>query len=190
MPTEPEDPTPHFEHLTPHQRLAERSREFADDDGSAPAGIRERLEAAASGVRESYLDAVAALCASRVLLAIMASDEDLGSAGQPEMAAVLLQRPTADGGTDRALPVFTGIDSLQSWQPTARPIPATLDLAAEAAINAQATTLVVDLTGPSTLIIEQPVLGELAQGRRLVKVDDGGYGWLHPRAPTERTQCP
>ena len=43
------------------------------------------------------------------------------------MAVVLLQ--TADGR--RAMLAFTGLDSLQAWDATARPVPVTLDVAAE-----------------------------------------------------------
>lgn len=168
--------------VTTPKELGQTSRDFADDDGTAPEGIRDLLTAGSTNAM-AYLRAVAALCGSRVLLGIMASGDNLHPDGpdpnrHAEMAAVLLQRELPDGSTDRALPVFTGVDSLQAWQADARPIPATLDRAAEAAVNADASTLIVDVAGPATLMIEQPVLGELARGRRLVALEDGGYGWL------------
>ncbi|NYI72390.1 hypothetical protein GGQ54_002950 [Naumannella cuiyingiana] len=158
---------------------------FADDDGSPDEVVRDRLVAAGSGRPEAYLDAVVALCGARLLVPVLAAgDETLTPDPNREgdVSAVLLQRP--DGA--RALPVFTGSDSAAAWHPQARPIPATLDRVAQTALAEGAGTVLVDVVGPAPLTIEGEVLGELAQGHRLVRLPDG-FGWARtaPAEPTE-----
>ena len=168
--------TAHHQHL-----LGDTNQDFAEDDGSAPEGLREAMTAAVSGEHAAYLDAVVELCLSRLLVPIVAAGENLHPEGpdperHAEMSAVLLQQ--ADGA--KAMLAFTGVDALSAWNPQARPIPATLDRVAEAAVMSGAGTLLIDLQGPVTLALEEPLLGNLGRGRRLVKVEDG-YGWLATR---------
>jgi hypothetical protein len=159
---------------------------FPDDDGQASAGIRAALaEASTSRTPASYLRAVTALCLDRVLVPVVATATRMGattsgpglqsrvSDKEAEMSVVLLQ--TGDGR--RAMLAFTGLDALQSWSAEARPVPVTLDLAAQSAVADQATALLVDFAGPHPLVIEGEVLAELALGHRLVELDDGGFGW-------------
>ena len=165
--------TAHHQHL-----LGDTNQDFAEDDGSAPEGLREVMAAAGSGEQAAYLDAVVELCLSRLLVPIVAAGENLQPEGpdqerHAEMSAVLLQQ--ADGA--KAMLAFTGVDSLSAWNPQARPIPATLDRVAEAAVMSGAGTLLIDLQGPATMALEEPLLSNLGRGRRLVKVEDG-YGWL------------
>lgn len=156
------------------------SGDSAEDDGSASPQIRDALAAAAvSSETTVYLDAVAELCLSRLLVPLLASgDETMHHDPQrhAEMAAVLLEQP--DGR--RAMLTFTGVDALTAWNSTARPVPATLDVVADMAIQSSAGTLVVDLAGPVPLLIEGAVLENLALGRRLVRLPDDGFGWLAP----------
>ena len=84
---------------------------------------------------------------------------------------------SADGR--RALLAFTGMDALQSWDAGARPVPVTLDKAAEAALADGAAALLVDVAGPDPLVVEGDVLAQLAAGNRLVQLDDG-FGWAVP----------
>lgn len=108
------------------------------------------------------------------------TSDELTIEKEAEMAVVLLQ--TGDGR--RALLAFTGLDALQSWSAEARPVPVTLDLAAQSAVADQATALLVDFAGPHPLVIEGQVLVELAQGHRLVELDDGGFGWAVASDPS------
>lgn len=121
-----------------------------------------------------------ALCADRVLVPVVATATrvapaltGLASDKEAEMAVVLVQ---ADDGP-RALLAFTGMDSLQRWDDAARPVPVTLDLAARSALSEGATALVVDTAGPHPLTLEHALLTELAEGRRLVSLPDGTFGW-------------
>lgn len=186
--------------MTHHRLIGDPSGEFADDEGRAAAGLRDALAAAASGDREPYLAAVAELCLSRLLIPVVArtadepedhrADPPTGHAPQhshghdrhAEMSAVLLRR--SDG--TRAVLAFTGLDALTAWDGAARPVPATLDRVAQAALSAGAGTVVVDLAGPAPLLLERPLLDRLGRGHRFVRLDDG-WGWLVPEdtAPTE-----
>jgi len=120
-----------------------------------------------------YLKAVVALCADRVLVPVVAT---AGSASdkEAEMSVVLLQ--AADGR--RAMLAFTGMDALLAWDATARPVPVTLDVAAQSAEADGAAALLVDFAGPHPLVIEGDVLAELARGHRLVELADGQFGWV------------
>ncbi|MFZ1412859.1 MAG: SseB family protein, partial [Micropruina sp.] len=136
------------------------------------------LANAAGQDQERYLTAVATLCGARLLLPIVASGDEHASLGpdpdrHAEMAAVLLTG--ASGET--AVLAFTGLDSLQHFDRAARPVPCTLDDVAASAVQLGASAVLIDHAGPSSLVIEQPLLAELAQGRRLVRTDSG-WGWL------------
>lgn len=159
--------------------LGQQSSAFADDHGEADPALRATLASAYSGGNEPYLRAVAALCAARLLLPIVATGDEGGDGPDPdrhaEMAAVLVR---SDSGAT-AVPVFSGIDSLNAWKPDARPVPCTIDDVAATAIETKSAAVVIDLPGPHPLVIEQGVIDELAQGRRLVELPDGGFGWMY-----------
>ena len=154
------------------------------DDGAASPDTRQALaRSAEESTPAAYLRAVAALCADRLLVPVVATATRRGettgaltSDKEAEMAVVMLRTP--DGR--QALLAFTGLDALQSWQPAARPVPVTLDHAAATAQAEGATGVLVDCTGPAALAIEGEVLAALAAGHRLVETADGGFGWAIP----------
>lgn len=166
--------------LGQNRSLGGFSGDFADDDGSPSPEVRQALAAAvASSETTVYLHAVVELCLSRLLVPLLASGDETmqhDPRRHAEMAAVLLEQ--ADGR--RAMLTFTGVDALSAWNPRARPVPATLDVVADMATQSSAGTLVVDLAGPHTLVIEGNVLENLALGRRLVRLPDTSFGWLAP----------
>ena len=129
---------------------------------------RNALGRVVPGDRTAYLQAVAALCASRLLLPIVAGGDDGGEGPDPsrhaELAAVLL---TSAVGTTGVL-AFTGLDALNAWNPSARPVPCTLDDLAATAVETGSSAVVVDVAGPHRLVIEEPLVSQLAAGRRLV----------------------
>lgn len=157
--------------------LGGSNQDYAGDRGEPDAALRVLLSQAGDG-RDEYLRAIAELCTARFLLPIMAVGDDGGSGPVPgrhaEMRAV--QLATADG--KRGLLVFTGLDSFTAWKPDARPVPCRLDEVASTAAETGAVAILVDLAGPSPLVIESGLIGELASGRRLVTLDDGAWGWL------------
>lgn len=158
--------------------LGQPNAAFAGDHGHPDPALRAVLATAYAG-GTSYHRALAALCTARLLLPIVAAGDEGGDGPDPdrhaEMAAVLVR---SDAGAT-AVPVFTGIDSLTAWKPDARPVPCTLDDVAATAIETQSAAILIDLPGPHPLVIESGVIDELAQGRRLVELPDGGFGWLY-----------
>jgi hypothetical protein len=166
-----------------HERRLAAS-EFPGDTGAASAETRRLIAAAvAEATPLAYLRAVAAVCGDRLLVPVVATATRLGetAAGlaadkEAEMSVVTLQ--AQDGR--RALLAFTGLDALQSWQSDARPVPVTVDRAAQTARNEDLTAVLIDVAGPHALLIEGEVLGELAAGHRLVELADGEFGWIVP----------
>jgi len=167
-----------------HERTLTPSQ-FPTDDGQASATTRAALAVAATPTAPAeYLRAVAALCLDRVLVPVVATATRLGRTTgglmgdkEAEMSVVLLQ--TRDGR--RAMLAFTGMDSLRAWDATARPVPVTLDLAAQSAQADGAAAVLVDFAGPHPLVIDGEVLTELALGHRLVELADGQFGWVVPQ---------
>ena len=166
-----------------HQRQLTASG-FPGDTGEASPDTRRLIAAAATeATPTAYLRAIAALCVDRLLVPVVATATRLGetvaglaSDKEAEMSLVILQ--VRDGR--RALLAFTGLDALQSWQPDARPVPVTIDVAAEAAKNEELTVVLIDVAGPHPLVIEDEMLAELAVGHRLVELADGQFGWMMP----------
>lgn len=161
---------------------------FPGDDGAAHPEVRAALARfATTHDGNDYLRAVATLCGDRLLVPVVATATRLGAttAGlasdkEAEMAVVMMQRP--DG--DKALLGFTGLDSLQGWDPRARPVPVTVDKVAETAAAEGAVAVLVDVAGPHPLVLEGEVLAALAQGHRLVDLGDG-FGWAMASSPEQ-----
>ena len=80
------------------------------------------------------------------------------------MAAVTLLAP--DG--QRALPVFTSLDSLGRWDPAARPVPATAARVGQAAVAERCDVVVVDVAGPVPTVLRPSMVWALAQDRAWV----------------------
>jgi hypothetical protein len=96
----------------------------------------------------------------------------LGAKEGTDMAAVLM---TGRDGR-QALLAFSSLDSLLAWNPEGRPVPVATRQAAQAALSEGADALVVDVAGPVQVPIEGSALRRVADGRRLVRLDDG-FGW-------------
>jgi len=145
------------------------------DHGAADPSVRALLAEASSG-DEHYLRAVAALCGARLLMPIVAVGADGTETGTPEQMRTLLLS-TSSGRS--AIPAFTGIDTFTAWRADARPLPCRLDEIAATAVEAGAAAVLVDFQGPAGMVIEASLFTELAAGKRLVPLDDGGWGWLY-----------
>lgn len=157
--------------------LANPGAAFAGDRGDPDPEVRRTL--ADTSTADAYARAVASLCGTRLLMPVVAAGKE--HPGDPaELAAVMLTSPSGQ----TALLAFTGLDSLVTWDPAARPVPCTLDEAAATALETGSVALLVDVAGPARLVIEGQLLTELAAGHRLVELEDGGFGWLFT-APTD-----
>ena len=157
---------------------------FAGDTGEAPAEVAEALAAYAVDPRGGYVRALAALQGARLLVPVVAllgevehDEAGLAHDKTSDMAAVLLQG--ADGRL--ALLAFTGTASLAAWNPEARPVPVPARVAAQSALQDGAAALVVDVAGPTTLVVEGEDLQGLAAGWRLARVGEQ-TAWIRPGA--------
>ncbi len=139
---------------------------FDTDDGSVDPLVRQALSALGSGDGDEA-DVVAALAGSRLLVPVVAvlgekAEVRHGSADKrADMALVTLTGP--DGR--RALPVFTGLESLQQWRSHARPVPVEGRRAAVSAVAEGCDLMVVDPAGPVTFVVSRPALWAIGQGR-------------------------
>ncbi|MBK7821494.1 MAG: SseB family protein [Tessaracoccus sp.] len=162
--------------------LAQPSSRFAGDHGEPDPVTRTALANAVD--QQGYVRAIVALCTSRLLLPIVASGDDGGTAPDPdrhaEMAAVTL---TDESGS--YLLAFTGIDSLRAWQPDARPVACLLDELAATVEAAGASRLLIDPAGPVPFVIDGDPLTRLADGHALVELDAGEFAWIKPEQPAD-----
>lgn len=137
---------------------------FAGDDGAAPAELRNavtELREAAKLFLESrdregggfaelalaHTRALRALSSCRVLVPLLAEAGDLGLTPEgrvvektQELSIVTVTGP--DGR--RAMPVFSSIAAMRTWNPEARPIPVPMPQAAIAAAQDETALIIVD----------------------------------------------
>ena len=66
----------------------------------------------------------------------------------------------ADGR--RGLLAFTGLDAMHRWNPHARPVPVSGPEVAQAALDDGCEAVVIDVAGPSSAVVAEPDLVELA----------------------------
>jgi hypothetical protein len=151
---------------------------FEGDDGSADPALIAALAAARRDEAAVY-PAYALLAGRRVLVPVVAvlgeaeAADTVGPDGKPlrrdkdsDMAVVTL----VAGDGVKALPAFTSVQALGNWaasagHPQARPIPVSMQTAAAAALQEQASVLLLDLGGPGQFEVSGSALRAFAQGR-------------------------
>lgn len=155
---------------------------YAGDDGSAPSALVEALRAYDADPDGRHDATLALIQDARLLVPVVAllgeveyDDQGLARDKTSDMATVLITG--RDGRT--ALLAFTSSQTLQRWNPEARPVPVSAARAAEAAVQDGATAIVVDIAGPVLFAVTTEELSELAAGSVLVEVS-GRYGWVTP----------
>ena len=160
---------------------------FAGDDGSVPARVAEALAAYAADPKGLHHATVAVLQDSRLLVPVVAvlgeveyDEQGLAHDKTSDMATVLMRG--RDGRM--ALLAFTGNEPLHRWNPEARPVPVSAQHAAQAAVHDEAAALLVDVAGPTLLVVEGEDLRSLAEGYRLVETS-GGWAWARVSDPAE-----
>jgi len=139
---------------------------FQGDDGSADPRLAGLLAGHASGTA-SLIDVVAALASARVLVPVLAELEAAdetpdGHVVDKEASAGVVALEAPDGR--RALPVFSSVDTMKAWRPTARPVPVEAPRAALSAVSEDWSLLVVDPAGPFTVLVPRPAVWALAKG--------------------------
>lgn len=148
---------------------------FADDDGAASPDLLDALTSYAAD-RSTYVDVLGVLQHERLLVPVVAllgeveyDEQGLAHDKTSDMATVLMQG--RDGRL--ALLAFTSTDSLQAWNPEARPVPAEMSRVAAAARQDNASAVVIDVAGPTSFVLEERDVAALADGFILVEVPDG-----------------
>ena len=138
------------------------------DDGSADTTLLAALEAFHAGTG----DAVAIVDAyreARLLIPLVAEAGDVGIAPSghtvdktQELSIVTVAAP--DGR--RVQPVFSSVQAMQAWDPTARPIPVEAVRAALAASAEDTDLIVLDPTSETEFVIRRPAVWAIAQEHR------------------------
>jgi hypothetical protein len=163
---------------------------FADDDGAATPALTAALRAYARNPDGLHDATLAVLQQQRLLVPVVAvlgeMETDSGDDFQrlpgeksSDMATVLMRG--RDGRT--ALLAFTATQTLNRWNPEARPVPVLAATAAEAAVADHASALLVDVAGPAMFVVEGDDLQALAAGEVLMRLGDqvsDRYGWVRP----------
>lgn len=151
---------------------------FAGDAGEPDPRLVEVLVGYAAG-RAGLVDLASALAGSRLFVPVVAvadpadSGELLRTVGDSGADMAVLTLTGQDGS--RALPVFTGVAALVTWDPGARPVPVEAERAAQAAVAEGCDVIVVDLGGRSAAVVPRSVVWALGQGR----------AWLPPAEDPE-----
>lgn len=156
------------------------------DMGEVPPALGAVLASYAEG-RSRYVDLLEVLATSRLIVPVLevpadgevndqASGDTCGNHDRA-LAAALIRR--GDGMV--GLVAFTSIAALQAWRPDARPMPMPTQEAAQAAVHEQAQALVIDVAGPTRVVVQGEDLLGLAAGWRLVRLGERS-GWIRTQA--------
>ncbi|MCW2791590.1 MAG: hypothetical protein JWO76_688 [Nocardioides sp.] len=155
---------------------------FGDDTGAVAAEVTDALASYAADPAAGYAALLAALQEARLLVPVVAvlgeiehDEAGLARDKSSDMAAVLLTG--ADGRL--ALLAFTGAEAMRRWDPQARPVPVPTRQAAQAALQDAAAALLVDVAGPTTVVVEGEDLAGLAAGWTLARVGER-TAWIGP----------
>ena len=140
----------------------------ASDDGSADPALLAALRRFRAG-QGSQAEVVDAFRTARVLIPLIAEkgDEGVGPTGlavdkTQELSIVTVAAP--DGR--RVQPVFSSVEAMQRWDPTARPIPVEAVRAALAASADDTDLIVLDPTSDTEFVLRRPAVWAVAQGEQ------------------------
>jgi hypothetical protein len=138
---------------------------FSGDDGFAP----EEFITAMSGFRAGDLgqaDVVDALRVSRLLVPLVAQlgESEIGANGLKVDKSAELSIVTVKAPDDQeALVVFSSVDAMQRWNPSARPVPTDAIRVCLAAASQLSTRVVIDPGSETEFVIRRPAIARIAQ---------------------------
>lgn len=137
---------------------------FADDDGSARPELIQAIED--FHLTGDPAAVFAEFARSRILIPLVANlgESAEGAHGQvvdksAELSIVTVECP--DGQT--ALPVFSSVAAMASWNPSARPVPSDAVRAAIAAASEGNTRIVLDPASETEFVFRRPAIAALGQ---------------------------
>lgn len=143
-----------------------QSNPHAADDGSADPALLDALVRFRAG-EGAQSDVVDAFRSARVLIPLVAEKGEEGVAPSglavdktQELSIVTVAAP--DGR--RVQPVFSSVEAMQRWDPTARPIPVEAVRAALAASSEDTDLIVLDPTSDTEFVLRRPAVWAVAQG--------------------------
>ncbi|WP_300266285.1 SseB family protein [Microbacterium sp.] len=149
----------------PWEGRAFESNPHAGDDGSADPALRDALVRFRMG-EGSQAEVVDAFRSARVLIPLIAEKGEEGVAPSglaidktQELSIVTVAAP--DGRTVQ--PVFSSVETMQKWDPAARPIPVPATRAALAASSEDTDLIVLDPTSDTEFVIRRPAVWAIAQ---------------------------
>jgi hypothetical protein len=151
--------------VTHRPSLAEPA--FPDDDGTVDPAL---ADAFGDDTR-----VLAVLGGVRVFVPVVALLDDTPAERDKEADMAALLMTGADGR--RALLTFSSVATMTAWNADARPVPVWGRDAARAALDEDASALLLDLAAPTFTVVETPDVEHLAAGHRLVSTD-AGPAWL------------
>ncbi len=141
-------------------RRIETPTSFHGDDGGADPRWAIALADGDAEAVEGILRAGVRLLVP--IVAVLDEQDDDGGDKSSHMASVSIVQ--SDGR--RGLLAFTGLGTLQRWNPEARPVPAWAADVAAAACAEGADGVLVDVAGPVAFAIDGDLLTELAEAAR------------------------
>lgn len=130
---------------------------FPEDTGAVDAALAELLPRYDAEPDRLHAELLSILPTARLLVPVVAvlGEVEYDEAGRAhdktsDMASVLM---TGRDGR-RALLAFTSTETLERWNPQARPVPVLAGVAALSAVQDGADALVVDIAGPVLFAVE------------------------------------
>lgn len=140
---------------------------FAGDDGSADPALAAVLAAYHQHLVDLH-EVQRALVHCRVMVPLLAElvEEGVAGNGAPMDKSASMSSVTITGRDGRlAQPMFTSLDTLNAWNPYARPFPATAVDVARGAYAQGAVAVILDVAGPVEVVLEGPSMLALAEAR-------------------------
>jgi len=158
---------------TPWEGRNFSENKFAGDNGLADESLMTAIVNFQAGIGFAE-QVLASFAEARLLIPLIAN---LGEGGEgvhglavdksADLSIVTVQTP--DGQT--ALPVFSSVETMNNWNPQARPVPNFGRQVAFAAASEGNTRLVLDPMAPSEFVIRRPGIAFLAQGFEWIAPD-------------------
>lgn len=119
---------------------------FAHDDGTPDLRIRDAA---------SIDSLLTALADGRVLVALVATASETDTVTGEDKTSDMSVVSMVAGDGRKGLLVFSGVDALLMWDPSARPVPVAGSEAAQAALAQECEAMIIDVAGPRRQVLTE-----------------------------------